>query len=133
MLTGAPNAKGGISYWILDPDKVQDVVNRLIYREDDSTKKTGQRTGGIIYTQSQLAQANAIKVKLNSLGYTVNMMQLSGLPHSQFIAHNKKVSSTFYKYIKENVPQVANTQYVYDPMKYYCVGNSDFTIILSNK
>ena len=134
MLPGAPNAKGGISYWILDPDKVQDVVNRLIYREeDDNFDKTGQLTGGIIYTQSQLAQANAIKVKLNNLGYTVNMMQLQGLPHTQFIAHNKKVTNGFYKYIKDNIPQIANTQYVYDPMKYYCVGNSDFTIILSNK
>ena len=36
-----------------------------------------------------------------------------------------------YKYLKEKVPTIAKTQYVYDPIKYYCVGNSDFTIILS--
>ena len=133
MLPGAPNAKGGTSYWILDPDKVQDTVNRLIYREDASPDKTGQLVGGIIYTQSQLSQATALKTQLNNLGYTVNMMQLSGLPHTQFIAHNKNVSNSFYKYLKEQIPMIGKTQYVYDPMKYYCVGNSDFTIILSNK
>lgn len=133
MLPGAPNAKGGISYWILDPDKVQDVVNRLIYREDESYDKTAQLVGGIIYTPSQISQAAAIKTRLNNLGYTVNMMELKTLPHTQFVAHNKKVSSGFYKYLKDNIPQISNTQYVYDPMKYYCVGNSDFTIVLSNK
>ena len=133
MLPGAPNAKGGISYWILDPDKVQDVVNRLIYREEALPDKGGQLVGGIIYTQSQLSQATALKTQLNNLGYTVNMMQLNTLPHTQFIAHNSKVSNYFYQNLKEKIPAISKTQYVYDPMKYYCVGNSDFTIVLSNK
>ena len=133
MLPGAPNSRGGISYWILDPDKVQDVVNRLIYREDDLSNTNAQLVGGIIYTQSQLSQATALKTQLNNLGYTVNMMQLNTLPHTQFIAHNKNVTNSFYKYLKEKVPAISKTQYVYDPMKYYCVGNSDFTIVLSNK
>ena len=133
MLPGAPNMRGGVSYWILDPDKVQDVVNRLIYREDFMPERTAGLTGGIIYTQSQTDNANALKTKLNNLGYTVNMMQSNALPHTQFVAHNKNVNNTFYKYLKEQVPAISKTQYVYDPMKYYCVGNSDFTIILSNK
>ncbi len=133
MLPGAPNAKGGISYWILDPDKVQDTVNRLIYREETAPDKSSQLIGGIIYTQSQLANATALKTQLNNLGYTINMMQLNTLPHTQFIAHNKNVSNSFYKYLKGQIPAISKTQYVYDPMKYYCVGNSDFTIILSNK
>lgn len=132
MLPGAPNAKGGTSYWILDPDKVQDVVNRLIYREEGFPNKTSQLIGGIIYTPSQLSQANSLKTQLNNLGYTVNMMQLSVLPHNQFLAHNNNISNSFYNYLKEKVPAIAKTQYVYDPMKYYNVGNSDFTIILSS-
>jgi len=132
MLPGAPNTKGATSYWILDPDKVQDVVNRLIYREEGFPTKTSQLIGGIIYTPSQVNQANALKTQLNNLGYTVNMMQLSGLPHNQFLAHNNNISNSFYNYLKEKVPMIAKTQYVYDPMKYYNVGNSDFTIILSS-
>lgn len=131
MLPGAPNSRGGISYWIIDSDKAQDVVNRLIYREDTTPDKSAQLVGGIMYTASKESQAQALKTQLNNLGYTVNMMQAKTLPHTQFIAHNNNVSSSFYKYLKEKVPTIAKTQYVYDPIKYYCVGNSDFTIILS--
>lgn len=131
MLPGAPNSRGGVSYWIIDSDKAQDVVNRLIYREDTTPDKSAQLIGGILYTASKESQAQTLKTQLNNLGYTVNMMQSKALPHTQFIAHNNNVSSSFYKYLKEKVPTIAKTQYVYDPIKYYCVGNSDFTIILS--
>ena len=133
MLPGAPSSRGGISYWILNPDQVQDVVNRLIYREDNNRDMSGQLVGGIIYTPSQAEKAAALKLQLTELGYTVNMMQSSGLPHTQFIAHNSSVSNSFYKYLKEKVPFIQKTQYVYDPIKLYCVGNSDFTIVLSGK
>lgn len=133
MLPGAPNTRGGISYWILDPDKVQDVVNRLIYREDAPQDKSAQLIGGILYTSSRASQAKELKTQLNNLGYTVNMMQSNALPHTQFIAHNNNVSSGFYKYLKEKIPAIGKTQYVYDPIKLFCVGNCDFTIVLSGK
>ena len=37
-LPGAPNKKGYTSYWILDPDKTQEVVNRLIYRDNKKSE-----------------------------------------------------------------------------------------------
>lgn len=133
MLPGAPNSRGGISYWILDPDKVQDVVNRLIYREEANADNTAHLVGGIMFTPSEANAANALKTQLTNLGYTVNMLQIAGLPHTQFIAHNNNVSNSFYKYLQERIPAIRKTQYVYDPMRYYCVGKSDFTIILSGK
>ncbi|MCM1264862.1 MAG: LCP family protein [Candidatus Gastranaerophilales bacterium] len=133
MLPGAPSSKSGISYWILNPDQVQDVVNRLIYREDNNRDMSGQLVGGIIYTPAQAEKAAALKIQLTELGYTVNMMQSGALPHTQFIAHNNSVSNSFYKYLKEKIPFLQKTQYVYDPIKLYCVGNSDFTIVLSGK
>lgn len=33
-LPGAPSQRGSISYWILDPDEVQKIIDRLIYRID---------------------------------------------------------------------------------------------------
>ena len=61
------------------------------------------------------------------------MMEANGLPHTQFIAHNSNVTNSFYRYLKDKIPFIQKTQYVYDPIKLYCVGNSDFTIVLSNK
>ncbi|MCD8377540.1 MAG: LCP family protein [Candidatus Gastranaerophilales bacterium] len=133
MLPGRPSSKGGLSYWILDPDKVQDVVNRLIYREDTNPDKSAQLIAGILFTSSQAGKAKELRTQLNNLGYTVNMMQSGGLPHTQFIAHNTSVSDSFYKYLKEKIPAIGKIQYVYDPIKLFCVGNSDFTIVLSGR
>lgn len=133
MLPGAPNSRGGISYWILNPEQVQDVVNRLIYREEAPADYSAQLIGGIIYTPATINQAEALKTQLNTLGYKVNMMQMSALPHTQFIAHNNNVSNSFYRYIKEKIPFFKSVQYVYDPVRLYCVGGSDFTIIVSGK
>ena len=112
MLPGAPNSRGGISYWILNPEQVQDVVNRLIYREESPVDYSAQLTGGIIYTPSTISQAESLKSQLNTLGYKVNMLQMSALPHTQFIAHNGNVSNSFYRYIKEKVPFLKSVQYV---------------------
>ncbi|MBR3889605.1 LCP family protein [bacterium] len=133
MLPGAPSASGSISYWILNPEQVQDVINRLIYREEPTADYTSELVGGIIYTSSSLPQAEALKSQLVALGYKVNMMQLPSLPHTQFIAHNNKVTNSFYRYLKDKVHFLKSVQYVYDPVRIYCVGGCDFTIVVSSK
>lgn len=133
MLPGAPSSKSGISYWILNPEQVQDVVNKLIYREEPNVDYSAQLVGGIIYTPATINQAEALKSQLNTMGYKINMMQMASLPHAQFIAHNNNVSNSFYRYIKDKIPYLKSIQYVYDPIKLYCVGGSDFTIIVSGK
>ena len=51
MLPGAPNKKGYISYWILDPEKTQEVVDRLIYREKvNPSEINAQLKAGIMYS-----------------------------------------------------------------------------------
>lgn len=130
-LPGAPNQHGYISYWILDPEKVQDTIDRLIYREGFVPDSSVKIVGGIIYLPSKTSEATALKSELEALGYKVNSLELESLPHSQFIAHNKNVSNSFYNYLRKKLPNMGSIQYVYDPARNYCV-NSDFTIILSN-
>lgn len=130
-LPGAPNQHGYISYWILDPEMVQDTVDRLIHREDISFDSNSNIVGGIMYSASKSSEAAVIKTQLENLGYSVNCMEMQNLPHTQFIAHNKNVSNSFYNYLRKRVSSIGNIQYVYDPVRNYCV-NSDFTIILAN-
>ncbi len=131
-LPGAPNQHGYISYWILDPEKVQDVVDRLIYREDGEICPASEIVAGIMYSSSRRDDAIAIQQQLESLGYKVNSLTIETLPHSQFIAHNKKITNALYNDLTKKIPTIDKVQYVYDPIKNFCVG-SDFTIILSNK
>src|SRR5574344_681831 len=130
-LPGGPNTHGYTSYWILNPEQVQDVVNRLIYREDAPVDPNIKLVGGIMYAGSKSAQAHQLKTQLEALGYKVNCIESERLPHSQFIAHDKDVTNSFYKYLRRHVNGIDKMQYVYDPLRNYCV-NSDFTIILAN-
>ena len=130
-LPGAPNQHGYISYWILDPEKTQETINRLIYREETPVDTDAKLTAGIMYVPSKLSEANELKAQFEAMGYRVNCLEAAGLPHSQFLAHNKNVSNSFYNYIRKRISSMEKIQYVYDPLKNYSV-SSDFTVILAN-
>ena len=49
-LPGAPNQKGYISYWILDPVKTQEVINRMIYRDKPVLAEGMKFKAGIMYS-----------------------------------------------------------------------------------
>lgn len=130
-LPGAPNRKGSTSYWILDPDKTQEVVNRLVYR-DRPEMGDEKFVAGIMYSPEKEQEAAALKARLQELGFTVNCMSRGRLPHSQFIANSSGVTNEFFNWLKKRLPEIKKTQFVYDPNKYYCP-NSDFTIIVSGE
>lgn len=130
-LPGAPNQKGYISYWILDPVKTQEVINRMIYRDHpvlDGTKFKG----GIMYSPKRESDAEAIKEKLNDLGYEVNMLKLTHLSHSRFVANKNMVTLEFFNMLQRKLPEIHNFQFVYDPTENFSVG-SDFTIVLAEQ
>ncbi len=128
-LPGAPNQKGYISYWILDPHKTQEVIDRMIYREKPEADITKFKAG-IMYSPLKEAQAEALKVQLNELGYEVNMLKLTHLSHSRFVANKNEVSVDFFNWLQKKVPELNKMQFVYDPTENFSVG-SDFTIILA--
>ena len=130
-LPGAPNQRGYISYWILDPIKTQEVINRMIYRDKPSLEGVTFK-GGIMYSPRREADAELIKEKLNELGFEVNMLKTTLLSHSRFIANKNKVTIDFYNWLQKKLPEVQDMQFIYDPTEMYSVG-SDFTIILAEQ
>ena len=128
-LPGAPNQKGYISYWILDHDKTQEVINRMIYR-DKPVAEEGRFKAGIMYSPLREDDANAMKNKLNELGYDVNMLKISHLAHSKFVANKNVVTLDFFNYLQKKLPELHNTQFIYDPSEAYSIG-SDFTIVIA--
>lgn len=128
-LPGGPNKKGYISYWILDPDKTQEVIDRMIHRKK-TTFDERKLVAGIMYSRDKEEEAMNIKEELKENGYEVNCIGIANLPHSQVIGHNEAVTSEFVNWLKKKVPELRHTQFVYDPIKTYCV-KSDFTIIVS--
>ena len=128
-LPGAPNQKGTISYWILDPEKTQEVIDRMIYR-DKTPLDNNHIIGGVIYAGKKSEQAEIIKSELEQTGITVSCFYKADITHSQFIAQSSSISNDFFNWLKKKVSYIKNIQFVYDPVKNFCP-KSDFTIILA--
>ena len=128
MLPGAPNQKGYISYWILDPEKTQEVVNRVIYRDKEHFDETMPVTASVLASDSSKGEAFAQHLK--DAGIEVKCTGHISRAHSQFIAHSSKITNEYYNHLKKKDESLGGLQFVYDPVNYYC-GESDFTVILS--
>ena len=128
-LPGGPSQKGYISYWILDPDKTQEVINSMIHR--DSTSSGYNMVAGIMYSYDKEKEAMEVRDTLTKLGFEVSCMGRGQLTHSQFVAHSSAINSKFVNGLKKQIPSLHNVQFVFDPKKNYC-NNADFTIIIAN-
>ena len=88
--------------------------------------------GGIMYSPSREADAEIIKEKFNDLGFEVNMLKISHLSHSRFVANKNAVTIEFYNWLQKKMPEVHDMQFIYDPTEMFSVG-SDFTIVLAEQ
>ena len=128
-LPGAPNQKGYISYWILDPKKTQDVIDRMIYRYVPNAESTKFKAG-IMYSPLKETEAQVIKEKLIEQGYEVNMLKITHLSHTRFVANKNTVTVDFFNHLQKQLPELNKIQFIYDPTENFSVG-SDFTIVLA--
>lgn len=129
-LPGAPNKRGYISYWILDPEKCKEVINRMIYNKKANIDEEKIPVATILYTNDKYDTANSIKEELEKDGYKVIFSERKSLPHSQIVGHSQIITSDFVNKIKDKFKDLENYHFVYDPLNMYS-GNCDFTIIIS--
>ena len=131
MLPGAPDKYGLVSYWILDPEQTQKVVDRLIYR----VKSEGQKeyyTASIMSTPDKSNEAALLEQSLTNKGVKVICTGTSNSTHSQFIAHSDYITVDYYAELKKEVPAVKSKQFVYEPANYMCA-ESDYTVVLAGE
>ena len=130
-LPGVPNQKGYISYWILDPEKTQEMINRMIYREIPNCDNQNFK-GGIMYSPKREEDAIKLKEAFNELGFEVNMLKITHLSHTRFIANKNAVTLDFFNWLQKKLPELQSTQFVFDPTETFSVG-SDFTLVLAEE
>lgn len=131
MLPGSPNKKGIISYWILDPEKTQQVINRLIYRQKTAIAQN-EFSVGLMYSRMKEIEAMAIREQLKSLGYDVNCTGKSSMiEESQIIGYNTQVSKDMIRAMQKKVPEISEFKFVHSPVRSYC-NNSDIVITIKN-
>ncbi len=131
-LPGQPNQSGYISYWILDPEKTQEVIDRLIYR--DKLKSLGDTpiVANVMYAKHKKEKASALISELKDQGIEVKCIDVINRSHSQFIAHSNRITNDYFNILNEKTQNIEKIQFVYDPINLYCAG-TDFTVIVAEE
>ncbi len=129
-IPGAPSTKGIISYWIIDPAKTQDLINKMVYRSR-SSKTTRDLSIGILYADSKSQSAQSLKEELEAKGMQVKM-QASNLVSKDYIAiHNLDISGDVLSDLKKTFPEIKDKHTIYDPIGVNRTGR-DLTIVISD-
>ena len=129
-LPGSPSRFGRISYLILDTQKSQEIIDRLVFR-DKQLKKETPLTVSILYSKELTARENEVKELLSTSGYIVTCEGHTKDPHSQIIGHSNYADISSAKLIRDKIPELKSAQFFLSPDNYLC-GTSDFTIVLSD-
>ena len=129
-IPGSPSSKGVISYWIVDPEKTQDLINKMVYRNKTDVD-TKDLSVGILYSQSRAARANNLKQELNDKGIQeVKMQEAQGLSKSYIAIHNLDITGDTINELKKIIPQIKDEHTIYDPIGINRTGK-DLTIVIS--
>ena len=129
-IPGAPSSKGIISYWIIDPEKTQDLINKMVYR-NRSDFETKDISVGILYSSSKAPLANNLKQELSNKGIAeIKMQEAQGLSKDYIAVHNLNITGDFINELKKLIPQIKDKHTIYDPIGINRTGK-DLTIILS--
>ncbi|HSA06948.1 MAG TPA: LCP family protein [Candidatus Gastranaerophilales bacterium] len=129
-LPGNPSKHGYISYWILDADKTQTIIDTLIYRERPDMGGE-ELTINLFYSPEHAEKIDEIVENINDLGFRVKFQSQERKYHSQIIAHTKKAVFSKVDLLRENIPELNNSQYIVEPEE-DTDSYSDFTIVLAN-
>ena len=129
-LPGGPSRFGHVSYWVLDTEKTQEIIDRLIYREP-AMKKDSPLTVSILYASELADKFSDIQTNLEKAGYTVACNGQTRNPHTQIIAHSSYATINDAQIFKRNIPELGKAQFIISPNNYECA-KSDFTIVLAN-
>ena len=131
MLPGAPNKKGIISYWILDPEETQKVINRLIYRKKPEITEN-EISVGIMFDKSKEIEALSIREQLKTAGYEVNCTGRSNqILNDEIIGYNTQIPHDIIRAMQRKIPEISKLKYVHQPVRNFC-NTSDIVITLKN-
>ena len=128
ILPGLPSSRGTVSYWILDPEKTQQIVDRLIYR-DKPNPIDRPINAGVIYSSDNVLYADKIVSVLEKSDFDINIRERSDIKKNQISIHNLDVPLELIDNLKSSIPEIKNFTINYDLVGFGKAGK-DFTIIL---
>ena len=129
-IPGAPSTKGVISYWIIDPEKTQDLIDKMIYR-NKADVNYNELSVGILYSAAKEEQAVRLKQLLLNSGIKEVKLQNSKNVNKSYIAiHNLDITGDTIAELKKVIPEIKDEHTIYDPIGINRTGK-DLTIVVA--
>ena len=129
-IPGAPSTKGVISYWIIDPIKTQDLINKMVYRNKTDIDPKDISIG-ILYANSKTDTANQLKQELETMGMQVKMQETNSANKNYIAIHNLDIAGETISDLKKTIPEIKDKHTIYDPIGINRTGK-DLTIVISD-
>ena len=130
-MPGHPSQNSYISYWILEPDRVQAIINRLVYREEKDISKNAPLNISLLYGENYVENIEAIKQNLTDNGLNIICEKQTKKHIPEIIVHSDNVTFEKYKYLKTLLPPLKKAPMTLSYDLFYC-GESDVTLILAD-
>lgn len=129
-IPGSPSTKGVISYWIVDPVKTQDLINKMVYRNKTDVDPKALNVG-ILYANAKEDKANILKEELEAKGINVKMQATNSASKDYIAIHNLDIAGEIINDLKKSIPEIKDRHTIYDPIGINRAGK-DFTIVISD-
>ena len=141
-LPGHSGMQRGISYWIVDPEPAQKVLDRLLL--DNSAEQTEsllQSTEplkvGLLYTSRHSDTLDSIAANLEGAGFQVNCKQRRHRGRSQIVEHSVRVSDKYTQLVRDAMPQLQQAKLIFAPVgttyeTLVCQPGDDYTLVLGD-
>lgn len=129
-IPGSPSTKGVVSYWIIDPEKTQELINKMVYRNKSNIEKEDLSIG-ILYANSKSETANSLKEELEAKGINVKMQTSDSIAKDYIAIHNLDIAGDTIAELKKLFPEIKNKHTIYDPIGINRTGK-DLTIVISD-
>lgn len=140
-LPGHPSSSSRVSYWIIDPQSAEAVLNRLIMGVQEETSEepgaeSEKPTVGILYTTDRSSALASYKAALEDKGFHVVCQSRIRGSGTKLITHSSHVSQAMEKKLQQTDPSLSSAQLIFSPhggtFESNACGHSDFTVILGN-
>ncbi len=136
---GHPSLNSSVSYWVIDPQAAETVLNRLIVgidEQDSGALASGTPTVGILYTPSRSEAVSDYQTRLQSEGFKVICHSRILRSNTKLIMHNNDQTRNTETKLEHTSPELKDAQLIFSPhgatFETNSCGNSDFTIILGD-
>jgi polyisoprenyl-teichoic acid--peptidoglycan teichoic acid transferase len=133
-LPGSPSQYSSISYWLIDVNKAQTLIDRMVFGYEDgeiikNNNKENNFTISILFNPESQEELDGLVSKLESSNYQVVCKSKSKEVHTKIMAHSSKATLDETNLLKQNTAMLRNVPTFISPDEVFCAP-SDFTIVL---